>query len=216
MRVHAHWKNANILVARKPFLNSGVERDMSKEVLHIKNMVCPRCIASVQGLLEEMKLPVQAVQLGELELNEELSSSSRKELSDRLGALGFELLMDQKSKNIAKIKSLVIEQVHHKKEPLRVNFSTLLSEALNQEYSALSRLFSSVEGITIEKYVLKQKVERVKELLFYQELILSEIAHLMHYSSTAHLSAQFKKETGMTPSQFKSLQKPDRQALDAI
>ena len=126
------------------------------------------------------------------------------------------MLEDNKSKLISRIKSIIIEQIHHSEEVLSVNFSSLLADNLNHEYSSLSRLFSSVEGITIERFVLKQRIERIKEFIIYNELTFSEIAFRMNYSSVAHLSAQFKKETGMTPSQFKNLKKQDRKSLDAI
>ncbi|MCV9385133.1 helix-turn-helix domain-containing protein [Reichenbachiella ulvae] len=189
---------------------------MTSQTLHVKNMVCPRCIASVVELLEELQIHSDKVELGSVALREPLDAERRAVLSDRLSQLGFELLMDEKAQTIAQIKALVIEQVHHQSEALKVNFSTLISQELKHEYSSLSRLFSAVEGITIEKYILKQKIERVKELLFYQQLTLSEIAYQMNYSSAAHLSAQFKKETGMTPSEFKSLKNPQRRSIDAI
>ena len=117
---------------------------------------------------------------------------------------------------ISQIKTLIIEQIHHADQRLSENFSSFLAEKLDHEYSSLSRLFSQVEGITIEKYITRQKVERVKEYLFYEQLSLSEIAHRMEYSSVAYLSSQFKKETGMTPSEFKNSGKPNRRSLDEI
>ncbi len=179
-------------------------------------MVCPRCITAVVDLLDELDIEYTKVELGEVGLNNELNISQQAELSHKLQALGFELLESGKSALISRIKTLVVEQVHHKKEPLQVNFSTFLSEQLQHEYSYLSRLFSSVEGITIEKFITLQKTELVKELLFYNEATLSEIAFQMNYSSVAHLSAQFKKETGMTPTAFKKSKKPGRSSLDSL
>lgn len=179
-------------------------------------MVCPRCIATVRGIVEEMRLPVSEIHLGELLLNEELGKDRKEELSKKLEEHGFELLEDQNSKLIAQIKSIIIEQIHHRQGEMKVNFSSLLSEKLQHEYTSLSKLFSSVEGMTIERFILKQKIEKVKELIFYDELSLSEIAYRLHYSSVAHLSAQFKKETGMTPSEFRKNHQPGRIPLDSI
>lgn len=185
-------------------------------LLYIKNMVCPRCIDSVKDLFQELNIPVDGIVLGQVELKTELSDENKLLLNKKLIARGFELLGDHKSQLIMQIKSLIIDQIHYAENELRVNFSTLLSEKLNHEYTSLSKLFSSVEGLTIEKYILKQKIERVKELIFYKELSLSEIANQMGYSSVSHLSSQFKKETGITPSAFKMLNSPDRQSLDLI
>tara|TARA_R110002072_G_scaffold125553_10_gene261731 strand:+ start:243 stop:815 length:573 start_codon:yes stop_codon:yes gene_type:complete len=185
-------------------------------LLHIKNMVCPRCIMAIEGVLKELNIDYNKVTLGEVSLNKEITPSQQVALNKELQALGFELLESGKSALISRIKTLIVEQIHHKKENLQVNFSTFLSDQLHHDYSNLSRLFSSVEGITIEKFITRQKTERVKELLFYNEMNLSEIAFQMNYSSVAHLSAQFKKETGMTPSAFKKNAKPGHNALDSL
>ena len=187
-----------------------------KSKVHIKNMVCPRCIATVEDLFKELNIKILAIQLGEISILNEINESQKSQLKEILIKNGFELLEDNKSKLIGQIKSIVVDQIHHKSEYLNINFSTLLSEKLNHEYTSLSRLFSSVEGITIERFTLKQKIEKVKELLFYNQLSLSEIAFQMNYSSSAHLSAQFKKETGMTPSEFKKIRKPSHQPLDSL
>ena len=189
---------------------------MPQQKIHIKNMVCPRCIRAVEGALTEMKIPYTQITLGQAIINRELTSSEQKELAVKIEALGFELLESGKSAMISRIKTLIIEQIHYKEQALAVNFSDYLSEQLNYEYSYLSRLFSSVEGITIEKFITRQKIERIKELLFYDQLTLSEIAHKMNYSSVAYLSAQFKKETGMTPTAFKQTQQPGHHSLDSI
>lgn len=188
-----------------------------KEIsLHIKNMVCPRCIETVQRICDELNIEVSSIQLGEVIPKKKLSDYQKLELSKTLRTRGFELLEDHKSKLINQIKSIIIDQIHHKSEIPNVNFSTLLSEQLNHEYTSISKLFSSVEGITIERFILKQKVERVKEILFYDELTLTEIGYKMNYSSVAHLSNQFKKETGMTPTEFKNLKKPGHQSLEQL
>lgn len=179
-------------------------------------MVCPRCIATVQRIFIDANIETKSIQLGEVCTTEDVSEEQKSLLEEQLLKNGFELLEDYNSKLINQIKSLIVIKIHHNTEPLKVNFSTFLSEELNHKYTWLSKLFSSVEGITIERFILKQKTERVKELLFYNELSLSEIAFQMDYSSTAHLSAQFKKETGMTPSDFKKIHTPNRQSLDSL
>ncbi|MGB3467548.1 MAG: AraC family transcriptional regulator [Cyclobacteriaceae bacterium] len=183
--------------------------------VYIKNMVCPRCIETVEQVFDQLDLHPKHVELGEVTLEDNLTTSKKEALTELLNSKGFELLEDQKSKQISQIKAIIVEQVHHSTSPTEVNFSTLISDKLAQEYSSLSKLFSSVEGVTVEKYILQQKVEKVKELLFYNEINLSQIAYQLGYSSVAHLSAQFKKETGMTPSQFKKI-RPNRKSIDSI
>jgi AraC-like DNA-binding protein len=189
---------------------------MEEHRLHIKNMVCPRCTMAVENTLNALNIPFHQVELGEVLLKEALSSRDHNLLKEQLGSLGFELLEKGKSALISRIKTLLIQQIHHEKEALNINFSVFLAEKLNYEYSYLSRLFSSVEGITIEKFITQQKIEKVKELLFYNELSLAEIAFQLNYSSAAYLSTQFKKETGMTPSQFKKNRHPSRWEIDQI
>lgn len=179
-------------------------------------MVCPRCIDVVKDICEELNISIKHIQLGKIESTSELNDSLKSKLGEYLAERGFELLQNKNQKIIEQIKTIIVTQIHHSKEQLTTNFSVYLSEKLHQEYSSLSRLFSSVEGITIERFILKQKIERVKELLFYKEYTLSEIAFQMDYSSVAHLSAQFKKETGMSPSEFKKLKGPNHQALDSL
>ncbi|GAB3338560.1 AraC family transcriptional regulator [Cryomorphaceae bacterium 1068] len=189
---------------------------MKLNTLYIKNMVCPRCIDTVKDILDNLNIETSSIELGEVHTPNNITSDQKSQLEELLAARGFELLQDQKSKLIGQIKAIIVDQIHHNKEALNINFSTLIADKLHQEYSSLSRLFSSVEGVTIERFILKQKVERVKELIFYNELTLSEIAHQMDYSSVAHLSAQFKKETGMTPTAFKKMRNPGRQSLDQL
>ncbi|GAB4242910.1 MAG: hypothetical protein Tsb0034_20520 [Ekhidna sp.] len=187
-----------------------------RNVLHVKNMVCPRCIEAVKTSLTQANVGFEQVFLGEVQLKKPLNNHQKKQLSKLLEAAGFEILEDKNSALISNIKGLIIEQIHYTHEPLKINFSTYLSDRLNKDYSTLSKIFSSVESITIEKYITSQKIERVKELLIYNELTLSQIAILMNYSSVAHLSAQFKKETGLTPTAFKKQIRPGRKALDTL
>jgi len=179
-------------------------------------MVCPRCIDSVKEIFNKINVDTNSVELGEVKVPSEITDEQKMQLEEQLTARGFELLQNQKSKIIGQIKAIIIEQIHHTKEALNVNFSTLIAERLNHDYTGLSKLFSQVEGVTIEKFILKQKIEKVKELIVYNELNLSEIAFQLNYSSVAHLSSQFKKETGMTPSAFKKLERRDRNSLDSI
>lgn len=184
--------------------------------LFIKYMVCPRCITSVEETFKELGIKIVHIQLGIVQIEFDLSKDQLRELDSRLQENGFELLSDRKSKVVSQIKSIIIDSIHHSNEILDESYSELLSSKLYQEYTSLSKLFSAVEGITIEKFILKQKIERVKELLTYDESSLSQIAFDMNYSSSAHLSTQFKKETGMTPSMFKKQRKLDRDSLDTI
>ncbi|MBW3467076.1 helix-turn-helix domain-containing protein [Arthrospiribacter ruber] len=186
------------------------------QTLYIKNMVCPRCIMAVETVLDELEIPYKSVQLGQVDLSQAMPKGKMESLDKKLKGLGFELLESGKSTIISQIKTLIIDQIHHKNEALRVNFSTLLSDQLHHDYTYLSRLFSSVEGITIEKFITKQRIEKVKEMLFYDELTLAEIAFKLDYSSTAYLSTQFKKETGMTPTQFKKMHSPGHRHLDSL
>lgn len=189
---------------------------MSSTEIMIKNMVCPRCIEAVKTILDETDIPYQSVELGKVSLNDPLGTEKELILSEALTYHGFELLKGEKSAMISKIKSLLIEQIHHSEQNLTTNYSDFLANKLNHEYAYLSRLFSSVEGITIEKYITKLKTEKIKEFLIYDELTLSEVAYKMDYSSVAYLSTQFKKETGMTPSEFKKSKSNIRKSLDKV
>lgn len=188
--------------------------------LYIKNMVCNRCILVVKQELEKQGLHPQKVSLGEVVIEEnELSEEQQHKLDDSLINLGFERIDDRKARLIESIKNKVINIIHHSdKVDMKVNWSNLLSEEVHYEYNYLSNLFSSVEGITLEQYIIRQKIEKVKELLFYDELNLSEIADRLGYSSIAHLSAQFKKITGFTPSELKKSRVIDqnRKPLDSV
>lgn len=185
--------------------------------IHIKHMVCHRCVQAVKAEVEQLGLHPLQVTLGEVVLQEEqLPESILNELDNRLIALGFERVDDRKTRLITQIKTFVIQQVHHATTSLKINWSDALKEHLHYDYNYLSALFSSVEGITIEQYIIRQKVERVKELLVYDELNLSEIADKLDYSSVAHLSNQFKKVTGLTPSAFKKSHTGMRKPLDRV
>ncbi|MNK19560.1 DNA-binding transcriptional regulator AraC [compost metagenome] len=183
--------------------------------LYIKNMVCDRCKMAVETVLDKLDLNPTNVVLGEVDLKEEsLTDAKYQEMKTALENLGFELLEDKKKAAVAQIKAAIVELAHYTKEPLKVNLSEYLSGKLSADYTFLSSVFSAEESNTIEHYYIQQKIEKAKELLSYGELTLSEIAFQLNYSSVAHLSAQFKKETGLTPSQFK--QDFKRNTLDRV
>ncbi len=184
--------------------------------LYIKNMVCNRCIMVVKDELEKAGFQPVAVMLGEADFKEDLSPADKKKIQQVLEPLGFSLIDDRKNQLIEKIKTLIVELVHQKNGELSINLSDYLSSKTNHDYHYLSGLFSEIEGNTIEKYFIAQKIERVKELLVYDELSLSEIAWQLHYSSVAHLSSQFKKVTGLTPSHFKNIRDKKRKPLDEV
>ena len=185
-------------------------------VIHIKNMVCNRCKMAVRAELEKLGARVQSVELGEVILSGELQEHDMAVLSENLRKLGFELMDDRRSVLIEKIRTLIIELVHQHDNNLKINLSDYLASHLHHDYHYLSTLFSEVEGTTIEKFHIAQKIERVKELLVYDEMTLSEIAFRLNYSSVAHLSNQFKKATGLTPSFFKNLKHKNRKPLDEV
>jgi len=171
----------------------------------------------VRQQLENLNFTVLDVVLGKADINPEPDENQLLKIASSLKLMGFELIDDEKQQLIERIKNLVIEQVHHTDlSKNNINFSDLLSSALFKDYAYLSRLFSGYEEITIEKYIIQQKVEKVKELIEYGHLNLNEIAWKMGYSSSAHLSAQFKNVTGLTPSQYKSSQSNERKSLDKI
>ncbi len=185
--------------------------------VHIKNMVCGRCIKSVTTIFEQEGILPVSVELGIVRLKRELTEGQVKKIKALLEAEGFVLLDDQKAKLVDDIKRIIIELVHYGNlDEMNENLSGYLSGKLHKEYSYLSNLFSSVENTTIEQYFILQKIEKVKEWLVYNEFTLSEIAFKLGYSSTAHLSAQFKKVTGFTPSQFRQLKDHHRKPLDQV
>jgi len=166
--------------------------------------------------LEKLGLQLLSVDLGEVEIGSSISTTKKQEISERLKSFGFELIDDKKSKTIEKIKTLIIELIYNKNNKLNINLSEYISQNLSFDYASLSNLFSEVEGTTIEKYFILQKIERVKELVIYDEMSLSEIAFLLNYSSVGYLSNQFKKITGLTPSHFKQLKNKKRQQIDDL
>ena len=184
--------------------------------LYIKNMVCSRCKMVVKSELDKLGLQTISVELGEVKMQDKITDSQKEVLLKNLQTLGFDLLDDKKTKTIEKIKNLIVDLVHHKNSELKVNLSDYLVENLNQDYSTLSNLFSEIENTTIEKYFISQKIEKVKELLIYNELSLSEIADLLNYSNVAHLSNQFKKITGFTPTYFKQLKDKNRIQIENL
>lgn len=179
-------------------------------------MVSLRCKMVVKAELEKMKLNHTRVELGEVEIMNDLSAEKRDQLKTALFKAGLELMDDQRAIIVERIKNIIVEMVHYTDEIPKINFSVYLSEKLNQNYNHLSNLFSEVKGITIEHYIIMNKIERVKELIIYDELNLTEIAYKLHYSSVAHLSTQFKKVTGLTLSFFKSLNHKKRTALEKL
>lgn len=180
-------------------------------------MVCQRCKMVVKGELEKHNIHPLNIELGEVTIEETaLTTEQKSTISDSLKAVGFELIDDRKSRLIEQIKNFIIDTIHHKDEPPIKKYSELLSQHLHHDYSHLSNLFSSVEGITIEHYIINQKIEKAKEMLVYDEYSLSQIAFQLGYSSTAHLSTQFKKMTGLTPSQFKQMGRKNRRPLDEV
>ncbi len=184
--------------------------------LFIKNMVCQRCILTVVQVLGKNGIAPVSVSLGEVSLSHALRPEQEQNLRADLEAVGFELLDDQRSRLIEKVKSLLIEQVQSGELPENFSLVEFIGKALHRDYSAISKLFTEVEGITLEQYFILQKIEKVKEWLVYNELTLSEIAFRLGYSSVAYLSSQFKKVTGMTPTEFKNNHSGRRHTLDHV
>lgn len=184
--------------------------------LYIKNMVCDRCKMAVISELEKHGIDFRDVELGEVFLKHQPSITKLEAFKAGIENLGFELIGDRKSKLIEKIKAEVIQTVRQRDGKNSIKFSVHLAEKLGKDYSSLSALFSAVEGTTIEQYAIHQRIELAKELLVYGELTLSQIANELNYSSVAHLSNQFKKVTGLTPSYFKNLRHKERKPLDKV
>ena len=199
------WKG----ITENPAVNEGADK------LHIKNMVCNRCIIVVRQELEKLGFDPVSITLGEVRLKENPTPEQLQSVRNALLAVGFELIDDKKSQLIEQVKGLIIDVVHHQKK-LKSNLSDYLAMQIGKDYSYISNLFSEVEGTTIEQYVIHQRIEKVKELLVYDELTLSEIAHQMYYSSVAHLSNQFKKITGLTPSHFRKIKENKRTPIDQV
>lgn len=189
---------------------------MAEEKLFIKNMVCNRCIMVVKNELEKLGISPTSVTLGEVRLSSQLNSTDKLKIKEAIEPLGFYLIDDKKGQLIENVKNLIIKLIYNENNNLRINLSDYISDETHYDYNYISNLFSEIEGTTIEKYFIAQKIERVKELLVYDELTLSEIAYMLNYSSTAHLSAQFKKVTGLTPSHFKQVGINKRKPLDEL
>jgi AraC-like DNA-binding protein len=184
--------------------------------LYIKNMVSIRCKMLVKSQLERLNLPYKTVELGEVELEENIADQKREELKQALLISGLVLMEDKKSVLVEKIKTIIIEMIHYTDELPKINYSMYISQKLNLNYTYLANLFTEVKGTTIEQFIIIHKIERVKELIIYDELSLTDIAALMQYSSVAHLSKQFKKITGLTPSHFKQLKNKRRNPLEDL
>lgn len=182
----------------------------------IKNMVCNRCVLVVKQEFEKAGIKPLAVNMGEVELDRSLTEDEAHNIKSQLSALGFEILDDKNRKLIERIKTLLIKQVQSGEVEEHFSLSDFIINHLNREYTQMSRLFSEVEGITLEQFFILQKIEKVKEWLVYDELSLSEISYKLGYSSVAHLSAQFKKITGLTPSAFKKIGISHRTPLDKV
>lgn len=184
--------------------------------LYIKNMVCNRCIKVIREELEKLGLEIQEIKLGEVIVNDS-NAIDYLALKEILEENGFELIDDKKARAIEKVKNVVVALIHQGGEhSINMNFSDLIAERVGLDYNYLSGLFSSLESMTIERYIILQRIEKVKELLVYNELTLSEIAWETGYSSVQHLSNQFKKVTGLTPSYFKGIKEDKRRALDQV
>ena len=197
---------------------SSKQSSLSVTTLHIKNMVCNRCIKVVREELQKLGYDVRSIVLGEATIGGEPSKGGLESIKAMLEENGFELMEDERVKTIERIKQAVLKLVRRdaEKEPMRLKHSEYIAQEVGKEYHALSTLFSSIENITIEQYIILQRIERAKELLKYGELTLSEISYKLGYSSVAHLSNQFKKVTGMNPSAFKKIVVPLRLSLDKV
>lgn len=184
--------------------------------LYIKYMVSLRCKMLVKSELEKLGLTCISVDLGTVEIKDKISEKQLETFNKNLKKSGLELLDDKKNILVEKIKAVIIEMIHYSDEVPKVNDSDYISEKLNYDYTYLSNTFSEVKGITIQQYIIQHKIEKVKELLIYDELTLTEIAYKLHYSSVAHLSNQFKKVTGLTPTYFKDLKDKRKKTLEEL
>jgi AraC-like DNA-binding protein len=191
---------------------------MNTTVLLVKNMVCHRCIMAVEAILQSEKIPFHKVVFGEIHLIDAINEDQKSRLKNKLSAIGFELIDNHTSGLIEKIKQLIIKRARNEMDSTenKTKLSIYLSDVIHHEYTYLSSLFSAIEGRTIENYFIEQRIEKAKELLVYDQLSLSEIAFQLEYSSAAHLSTQFKKITGLTPTYFKELGTSKRIALDEV
>lgn len=184
--------------------------------IYIKYMISLRCKMMVKDELNKLGIAYTTLELGMVELMKDIPDSLRQQLKTNLLRSGLEVMDDKKSILIEKIKNVIIEMIHYSDDPPALNFSDYISEKLNYDYTYLSNIFSEVQGINIQQYIIMHKIEKVKELLLYDELNLTEIAYKLHYSSVAHLSNQFKKITGLAPSYFKSVRKKRTNNLENL
>jgi len=184
--------------------------------LYIKYMVSLRCKMLVKDELKKLGIDFVSVDLGMVEINGDITEQQREQFRANLQKSGLELLDDKKNILVERIKSVIVEMVHYEDELPKINDSDYISEKLGYDYNYLSNTFSEVKGTTIQNYIIQHKIERVKELLLYDELTLTEIAWKLHYSSVAHLSNQFKKVTGLTPSYFKELKQKRERNLESL
>ncbi|MEP7165913.1 MAG: AraC family transcriptional regulator [Ferruginibacter sp.] len=184
--------------------------------LYIKYMVSLRCIMLVKEELNKIKIPFISVDLGTVEIQGDISKEQHDQLKAKLLRSGLELLDDKRSILIEKIKNVIVEMIHYADELPSINYSDYISQKLNYDYTYLANIFSEVKGITIQHYIIIHKIEKVKELLLYDELNLTEISYKLHYSSVAHLSNQFKKITGLSPSFYKQLKRKRKDNLENI
>lgn len=184
--------------------------------IYVKNMACESCKIFVKEALEELDIAAIKIDLGEIEVKEELTTTEKKKLNSKIKKAGLELLEKKEGILIEKIRSVIIDYVYNSDEKTVIKFSVLLSEKLNHSYTYLANFFSEIEASTIEQYVISLKVERIKELIILEEHTLSAIAFKLHYSSVSHLSNQFKKATGLTPTHFKNLKEKRRITIQNI
>ncbi len=184
--------------------------------IYVRNMACESCKVVVKDALKELDISPVKVELGEIETKEDLTDEEKKELNSKIKKAGLELLENKQGVLIEKIRKVIIDYVYKSDEKPNVKFSVLISKELNHSYTYLANFFSEVEATTIEQYIIALKIERIKELIIFGEDTLSEIADKLHYSSVAHLSAQFKKATGLTPSHFKALKEKRRITIQNI
>lgn len=184
--------------------------------LYIKNMVCPRCIMVVKDEIHNLGFATKNIQLGKVSFYDQLNNTSIEIIRTVLNKVGFDIILDRNKQLVEKIKTIVIEKIHNSENELPENFLKFIENQLHLDYKYLSNIFSKVEGITLEKFIILQKIEKVKELLEQHSLTLSEISYRLGYSEVSHLSSQFKRITGITPSSFKKLKNKDRKPLDNL
>lgn len=184
--------------------------------LSIKHMVCPRCITTVRSIAESLGLEVVSIVLGEFTVKGKISEKTMQVFKEQLEASGFSILVSREQKLINRIKTLIVERIHYQDEVPAVKLSSYLSDKLRHDYGYLSKIFSSVEAVTIERYQTAQRIERAKELLSYNEVSITEVAEWLGFSSLPHFSSHFKRETGLAPKEFKRVKHPERRSLDSI